>query len=380
MMAASNSKEPAVDAADIGSLLRLACSGLAPMLDEDRGIFCDRLIFDRDQPRREGISERYTAMTLLGLNRYHRAGYQSQFNVRDMATTLLCEHRWAADVGDAGLLAWLFAEVEPSELGACLTAVDLRSVFAKCQLVRSRHTMELAWFLTGVSKAVLTDPSQRATLGSVAHAAYNLLLENRGRSGLFGHQRPGLGLKSWRGRIGSFADQVYPIYALTNFAKAFSVSEALDAATSCANGICHAQGPLGQWWWHYDSATGRVVQRYPVYSVHQEAMAPMALLEVGAASGQNMDHPTLKGLAWIFGENELQQDMRETQHGVVWRCVKFPSRAQMLRQEVANWRKQGNEAAAVSGLTVLRECRPYELGWLLFAFSGHAERLSTRSA
>ena len=174
---------------------------------------------------------------------------------------------------------------------------------------------------------------------------------------------------AWRGWIGSFADQVYPIYALTNFARAFGVGEALDNASACADGICRAQGPLGQWWWHYSATSGRVVQRYPVYSVHQEAMGPMALLEVARANGRDMTYPILHGLRWILGQNEVGQDMRDLELGVVWRSVRFPGKARMVYQEVANWARAGSEPAAVEGLTILRECRPYELGWLLFAFS-----------
>ena len=34
--------------------------------------------------------------------------------------------------------------------------------------------------------------------------------------------------------------------------------------------ICTVQGNSGQRWWHYDSRTDRVVEGYPVYSVHQD--------------------------------------------------------------------------------------------------------------
>ena len=74
-----------------------------------------------------------------------------------------------------------------------------------------------------------------------------------------------------------FADFVYPIQALSHYHMALGCPEAMDAATRCADRMCKLQGPAGQWWWHFDVRTGQGVERYPVYAVHQEAMAPMAL-------------------------------------------------------------------------------------------------------
>jgi hypothetical protein len=175
-----------------------------------------------------------------------------------------------------------------------------------------------------------------------------------------------------RGRIGSFADQVYPILALAYFAEAFDDEGALAAARTCARAICEVQGPLGQWWWHYDAKSGRVVQRYPVYSVHQHAMAPMALLALGRSTGWDFNEPILKGLRWITGANELGQDMRDRSFGLVWRCVRFASRSSLIRQEVGFWFRADVQTPPSSDLAVLRECRPYELGWLLYALAAHA--------
>jgi len=202
------------------------------------------------------------------------------------------------------------------------------------------------------------------------------LRSNQGSFGFLGHRAAGLGPRGWRGRIGSFADQVYPIYAFTMYARAFGVEAALDAARLCADAICRVQGPLGQWWWHYDASTGRVVQRYPVYSVHQEAMGPMALLALQQATGLEYGRFIARGLRWIYGCNELGVDMRDPKTGVVWRSLRFSSKPRLIQQELRGWTRPGSEAVPVSGLTVLHECRPYELGWLLYAFSEHVEALA----
>jgi hypothetical protein len=89
-----------------------------------------------------------------------------------------------------------------------------------------------------------------------------------------------------------------------------SHQEAKQFALDCALGICQARGPLGQWWWHYDSVRGRVADGCRVFSVHQHTMGPMTLFALG----------------------ETFEDLK-----------------------------------------VLFECRPYELGWLLYAFAGRAD-------
>ncbi len=94
------------------------------------------------------------------------------------------------------------------------------------------------------------------------------------------------GTQNWyRAHVGSFADQIYPVQALARLHASADDPAALGAAEKVARLICRAQGRDGQWWWHYDARTGRVVERYPVYSVHQHAMAPMALLDLAEAGG-----------------------------------------------------------------------------------------------
>jgi hypothetical protein len=170
--------------------------------------------------------------------------------------------------------------------------------------------------------------------------------------------------------LGSFADQVYPIYALARFAQAYRSPEALETARECAQTICRLQGPLGQWWWHYDSANGRVVGRYPVYSVHQDGMAPMALFALGENLGTDYSPWILRGLNWISGENEVKQNLRETSAGVIWRSV-FRKPSERYWEEAIGLLGFGGNDKPPSDLAIRFECRPYHLGWLLYAFANH---------
>jgi len=173
-----------------------------------------------------------------------------------------------------------------------------------------------------------------------------------------------------RGWIGSFADQVYPIYAMTKFLQIYQDEGALQAAVTCAQALCQAQGQLGQWWWHYDASSGRVVDGYPVFSVHQHGMAPMTLFALGKVIERDFEPWIHKGLKWINPQNELGLNMEDSGAGVIWRCL-FRPKIQFRRyfSSALNQANSGMEHQSKKGLNVLFECRPYELGWLLYAFA-----------
>ena len=158
--------------------------------------------------------------------------------------------------------------------------------------------MEMAWLLTGLSYAALALQPGLPDVSELAFKVYRILVQNQGQGGFFGHLNTSTGgMSKLRGWLGSFADQVYPILAMTRFSEAFKQPEALERALACGLGICRVQGPLGQWWWHYDSRVGPVASMFPVFSVHQEGMAPMVLFPLAESTGHSFDEAIYRGLA-----------------------------------------------------------------------------------
>jgi hypothetical protein len=289
---------------------------------------------------------------------------QSPVDIEVAVDRLLADPAWIDNVGDLGLLLWLCAATSSERLGQFHKNFNLANALERFPDARRRLTMEISWFLTGLVFASRTE--NLVNVKPLANEAYRLVRMNQGQHGLFGH------LSKWhsvagvvRGRIGSFADQVYPIFAMAHFSQVFGDSEARDNALRGAKAICGLQGPLGQWWWHYDSVTGRVVEHYPVYSVHQHGMGPMALLAVQETCGGDFRAPIANGLRWINGENELHQDLEDTDAGVVWRCIQ-PRKSTSYAK---GFRALMGTDATPGPLHTLYECRPYELGWLLYALA-----------
>lgn len=352
-------------------LVELAIRGLEPMHDEEKGLFCYRLKQTPSGNIREGISQRYTVMTLLGLLRAESAGYRSSVDIYATIDALYRNTEWVDNIGDLGLLLWL-SSVSSRKLDSFYATFDLENALHNYSDARKRMTMELAWFLTGLTYASrAAEEKKRRQIEPLARHAYTLLQSNQGKDGLFGHMARWKSLAgAVRGHVGSFADQVYPILAMAHFSQTFAMKEASQKSLQCANAICRLQGPLGQWWWHYDSVTGRVVERYPVYSVHQHAMAPMALFAAEGACNADFSEQIYKGLEWISGANELQTDLENAAVGVVWRCI----RPTNLATYAARIRTLMGEEQELGAAEILFECRPYELGWLLYA---HARATST---
>ena len=356
---------------DIAQLNARAAEGLAPMFHAGEQLFCYKLRQSGGGMVQEGISHRYTLMTLLGLSQGEAAGIESPVDITPVLDGLVADLRWADNLGDLGLLLWTCALVAPDRLKRVYETCDLTAAFERSREVREGRTMELAWLLAGLSHAAMEQRVGDPRLQDLAVRTYAILKRNQGPGGCFGHLAVNGTLSGWlRGRIGSFADQVYPIYALSIYAQAEPeyARSALAQARSCADAICRVQGALGQWWWHYDSVTGRVAEHYPVYSVHQEGMAPMALFALAEASGADYSAPVYKGLQWIAGQNEAGCDLRH-ESGVVWRCLRYTSRRKVYLDRGSAFLGLGQKQAGGAELAVLRECRPYELGWLLYAFA-----------
>jgi hypothetical protein len=107
---------------------------------------------------------------------------------------------------------------------------------------------------------------------------------------------------------------------------------------------------------------------YPVYSVHQQGMAPMALIAAEEATGHSFQEPIYKGLRWITGANELGEDMRDMSQNLIWRCIYPQGKHSKYLNMIRSFVGIPSGKFSATDLKILYEDRPYELGWLLYAF------------
>jgi hypothetical protein len=352
----------------ISSLLDLSLLGLEAMYLPGEGLFCHRRILTDDGMKNEGASIRYTIITLLGLDKAHRCGLKVPFDVQRITERLLDRAASFDSTGDLGLLLWLVAQALPDRIDLLIQGANIRRALKQSREVQKGLTTELSWLLSGLCQVKEALGKEKPEMAGLPEEVYALIRDNYGGRGIFRHMGRGTLAGQLRGRFGCFADQVYPIEAFSNFWRVYGDPGALKIAQECADMICRLQGRLGQWWWHYDATSGRVVGRYPVYSVHQDGMAPMALFAIGSASGQDYSGPIYKGLEWITGRNELGVNLVEERERMIWRSF-YQGKTRKYAEAALSLAQLHFPARGFEGLMILQECRPYHLGWLLYAFA-----------
>ena len=354
-------------------LLRLAVRALPQALVDGEFAFTLSGTRGHDggwQLHRSGTSQRYGTIVALGLLRLpdhlqrEMLGGESG---HDLVGRLVKKLDLMTSRGDVALLCWAAAEASHSELPhalARLAEVDRRA--------DPLDVVAAAWIVTALVAARPHADVER----HLAAARHRLLAT---RDSLYPHVVGGT--TSWyRSHVGSFADQVYPVQALARLHSSADDPEALAAADGVAATVCRAQGKAGQWWWHYDARTGGVVEGYPVYSVHQHAMAPMALLDLADAGGQNHAEPISRGLRWLAGPAETSESLLLDEPPTTWRKVARGDRRKTVRgiRAAATRIHPLVRLAALDRLfrpgSVDHECRPYELGWLLYTWLPAAGR------
>jgi hypothetical protein len=315
--------------------------------------------------RPTGTSIRYGSIAALGLLRAgeteQRAALDGQTG-EDLIGQLAKRLDEIAGVGDVALICWAAAEAAHSELPHALARLE--------QLDGQQRPLDVvsaAWVVSALVAA-----RHQADVEQHLAAARQRLLAARGETA-YPHIT-GPAAPWYRAHVGSFADQVYPIQALARLHGSADDPEALAVANRVAGVICAAQGAAGQWWWHYDSRTGGVVEGYPVYTVHQHAMAPMALLDLAEAGGEEHLDAICRGLRWLAGPPEADAELVLEEPPITWRKVARGDQRKLVRglRAASTRLHPGTRIQALDRLyppgPVDRECRPYELGWLLMAW------------
>ena len=340
----------------VSELVRFALETLPSMRLAD-GVFCHEV--RTPGLERVGRSLRYTLICLLGLQRAQAAGLDVPIEpseLRDLIMDRIDEPEMTP--GDLALLLWADSRADASATDAIAYRLHKRLGAELPDL----EGLELSWIVIGAAEAGAYELCDRSLARQLRRAAAH------GR--LFMHRDEGR-----RARFPNFATQIYGVLALAVAARnGYATDRALAAARRVAGRLLELQRPDGGWPWIFDAERGAVVEPYEIYSVHQDAMAPMALLELSEVTGDQMYRDAaIRGLGWIFGENDLSHPMLDRAAGLLYRSIRRKrgfDRALLY----ANTATSSLGRAALSGargpLEVNPTDRPYHLGWILEAWAG----------
>ncbi len=352
----------------LDSIDAIAFDGLARMFDRNTGMFVFRVRrIASGAVLQEGISARYTAISLIGLAHVAPEKAAAVLHGRsrqDGCSTLIDHVATSSNLGDVAL----------SLLAAAMTGAPTAPLLDRLAALqpaeRTYPTVELAWTLLALCAPACVD------VMPLRHSVARRLMNSFGSSSkLFPHL---VGAQpSARSHVCCFADLVYSIQALSAYAAVTRHDEPLDIAVECARHLCSLQGEDGQWWWHYDYRTGEVLERYPVYAIHQDAMGPMALFAVRDAGGPDFTAAVTRGLEWLGSAPELDgASLIDLDRRVVWRKVARREPRKVARYLQAtlsrvrpSWRVPAIDLLFPPG-AIDYEDRPYHLGWYLYAWAG----------
>jgi hypothetical protein len=303
-----------------------------------------------------------SAICLIGLGRAGIPPHAVLPDAAGLCRRLAAAIRDEAQPGAVGLVLWANSAVRAlaplsllAEAGFAPEELDLA--------LPAMTTTEVAWLASGLLHAGV--PALRpATIAALRE------LESRlDRQTLcFAHASAAAPLRlRLRRRIADFADQAFALQALAFAATVLGDPERRLLADRVGSRMVAAQGPLGQWWAQHDSRRGEVAERYPVLSVQQHSIGPMALRALALAGGRNHAAAATGSRAWLHA-NELGLDLVEPSSGIIWAGLgraEGPT-ARRLRQLRMRAGMPAPDLVAPR-LALVPEMLPREWGWLLYA-------------
>ena len=321
-----------------------------------------------------GFSIRYAAISQIGVTEWLKFHPEDTACLPNLWPRIMNNNHKIVHIADSALALW--AGLAGNADGCELLAKALSDRWGN--QADSCNAVELAWILQACSLASQKRNDLEAHIQPLLYETKKRLVALfRPQQSLFQrHNRPGLGQIVSR-RIACFADQVYPVLALCTYGKFFSDKESIELAAKAIEQICRFQGSLGQWWWHYDTTKGKVCEEYPVFSVHQDAMAPMAIMASDRLTGNNHSKEIELGLRWLFGRNELNQNLLLDEEGIIWRDIEkceLKKASRTLRALLCTADLQVLHrlvGGCFIGFRINYECRPYHLGWILYAWADY---------
>jgi hypothetical protein len=307
----------------------------------------------------------YTLNVLLGLSRIRHLGPIHDYDLhRTFLENVVKVPKLASPKYAYGMALWAAAALDFD--------IPLRTLSEIQSLVTDQkgwmrfRAQDLGMVLIGcVEQAKRNMPE----LGPVAKDLFAHLERNYScESCLFFDEATGI-----RRRFSSFATNTYLTLACYIYGEWSGNRRALDLANRCARKLISLQGPLGEWPWFFHTPTGRVVDFYEVYSVHQDGMAPAFLEHAEKHGVAGATEAREKGFMWIYGENQLCRSMLWPKEGLICRSQvrkgELADKSKRIIRSIANaCTGRGGTLAAPSELQLRLECRSYHLGWVLWSF------------
>ena len=350
----------------IDKLIQVAANKLPDMLQQN-GLFCEEVIYSmNDKYMCSGESLRYSIMVLIGLNRALKNGYKIEIQSNAILNKLLSKID-DFSIGDLGLLLWYYNLIGNPESSVLYQTIERKLYKTNWDSIIN---MEIAWLITGLS---YHQAYHNEGINLTDELTEYLMTNRSSTSGLFYHMG-----KGFRRDYPNFASQIYSIHALSLRCRLLSDKNAGDRAIEATKALTPLQQSNGGWPWLFRASTGSVIEPYELYSVHQDAMAPMALFELKESTGFNSLDMIRQGIKWMYRDNELNQKMYTD--NFIFRSIRRTKpydRISIYKNIIYDRLRIHNSNNYRNGfLEINPTSRPYHLGWILEAWCGRENDLN----
>jgi hypothetical protein len=314
---------------------------------------------------RRPAADRYTVNTLLGVQEAARAGLLDVRELSSLVERFLerCFHNLTSPA-DLGLLLVLLREEQTSPYRR--DALDRLARLTAGKAAGKLDLQTLGWVLWGLSTAAPSNPEAEPGAHAVFHAISDGFVDKA--TDLARHS-----VRLYRRGLVSFGSTVYFLRAMHEYAALTGDTRAEALFENGVRRMVDNQGPNGEWPWLYSVRRGVPVEYYPVFAVHQDAMAMLFLLP---ALDRGMDwvaEPIARSVSWVFGRNELDTPTFAHEPFRAYRSIE---RTHTLPRTTRYFRSLGNLAlrkastlSASGRVRINPECRSYHLGWFLYVWS-----------
>ncbi len=319
-----------------------------------------------DEPGSDASTLRAGTIVLLGLLRADEVGVRHPFSTGALRTRILGDlGGQSAGPGELGLALWAESRADGGAIGE-ITGLIMRQVAGRFD----RITLEqLAWLVSGLTaSSERSGGEQTATL--LDQAEGELLARMAAGTGLMHDPYHRIG-----GGLTPVAGQFHSLIALDQLVRSERGENDREPAQRLASALLSLQREDGSWPGIVDSLRGEAAAFYPVLTVTQVALAPIALRGASRLGLEgDFDGAIARSIAWAEGENRLGFGLIHEQEARLDRGI-LPRRdpgAVSRGFSTAARRLRGRLVEPQPERLILDpDVASEDLGWLLEAWAGY---------
>jgi hypothetical protein len=313
---------------------------------------------------------RYTINSLVGLQQavgYYDLGWE----VPTLIERFIDLH-WqnVVNEGDHGLFLYLLASA--SHDASHRQFARVKAIVDDQNRLMKLNIQDLSWILMGLTKYTRT--SQQDVVANTAEGLFGIIHRHFfNRDSLLPYHDRSLA----RGFFVSFGYITYFLKAIHEYASVFDDRYVRSIFLEAAKILISLQGEDGSWPWFIYVPSGRIMDWYQVYSVHQDAMTMLFLLPAIDFGVSEAEKAVCKSYKWLFGVNVLATPMLSLEPFFIYRSIRrrvSNERARRYAESLVNLLTGRSATLDTSSvLTVNHECRSYHLGWILYVWAGRQD-------